>query len=168
MSAVFIDTVTGELKYQGTSGTPGILADETGAVPFSAMEIQFPIVSTVVEIDTEGFSGIGNIVFNPAVLFDGNSKITRTIQLRVLLSASTGVTGELKLYNLTLGADVTSSTLSSNDASPTQYTATLTPGGNIPNSSNVYELQLRISSPAEPSPGDYAICSSALIVASYA
>lgn len=165
---VFVDTVTGELKYQGTTSTPGILADSSGNVPFMPIKLNNTIVSNVTQIDSATFTSIGTLIFDPSTIFDGNDKITRTIQLKTLLHASTGVTTEIKLYNVTLAADVTSTTSSSTDTSPTEYISTLTVGGNIANSAAIYELQLRISFPVIPSPGDYAFCSFGSVVVTYA
>lgn len=167
MAEIFIDNATGELKYQGTSGTPGILADSAGNIPLVPMFFNNGIVSGVAYANLNTFTPIGSINFDPSSFFEGNSKITRTIVFRALLSNSIGVTGEIKLYNLTLGADVTGSLLSSDDVSPIEYTATLTVGGNIPDSDNLYEVQFRISDPTPPLFGDYALCNFAAITVSY-
>lgn len=164
---VFVDTVTGDLKYQGTTSTPGILANSAGNIPLVPMILTNGIVHGIAYANLNTFTPIGSINFDPSIYFGGNSKITRTIVFKALLSNSIGVTGEIKLYNLSLGADVTGSLLSSDDVSPIEYTATLTVGGNIPDSDNLYEVQFRISAPISPLFGDYALCNFAAITVSY-
>jgi len=169
MATVFIDSGTGELKYQGTSGTPGILSDGSGNVPLVPISICYSLLNGVATGDSSAFTAIGGRELDPSVLFSGNSKITLTVDFRALVEATTGVTSEIRLYNLDTGSAVNGSTMSTSSTSPDLLTATLTVGAapDLVNGSQNYELQLRISAPGSPGATDRAICKMAEIVFNY-
>jgi hypothetical protein len=169
MSEVFIDSITGDLKYQGTSGTPAILAEGNGAVHLIPATISYVLTNGVQISGTNAFEGIGTRELNPNSIFDGNSKISRTIVFRVLLESTPGVTAEVRLFNLDAGSVVSSTTLTSSSSIPELKTASLFVGTapNLVNSSQNYEVQLRISSPISPTNLDRAICKMAEIVFNY-
>ena len=170
MAEVFIDAGTGELKYQGTSGTPAVLSDASGNVPLLPIAVSYALLTGVQTADSSVFTGLGARELDPSSLFSGNSKITLTVQFRALVEATTGVTAEIRLYNLDTGTAVSGSTLTTSSNSPDLLTAALTVGSapNLVNSSQNYELQLRISAPGSPAPTDRAICKMAEIVFNYA
>lgn len=168
MSQIFIDNVTGEVKYQGTSGTPGILADSSGNVPLIPCTYVFSLVSYQADCTKAAFQAMGNIIFNPASLYSGSTKITRTITFDSLIYGSVGVTAQIRLYNVTDGTVVSGTTLSSGGSvSPVKVSATLTPTIIIPNSEKQYEMQMKILLPALVSPGDFAFCSYSAINVNY-
>jgi hypothetical protein len=169
MPAVFIDSMTGELKYQGTSGTPAILSDGTGQVPFLPMSVPYTLLTGVQTADSSVFAGLGAREIDPSAIFSGNSKINLTVEFRALVEATTGVTAEIRLYNLDTGSAVSGSTLTTSSNSPDLLTAVLTVGSapDLVNGSQNYELQLRISAPGSPGASDRAICKMAEIVFNY-
>lgn len=156
----YIDTATGQLKYQGTSGTPGILVDAAGGVSLIPFFAVYAAISGSQETNSSGFTAIGTAIFDPSILWSGNTKVTRGIKFQAVLEATSGVTAEIQLYNISAGAAVTSSALSTSANIPTIVEGTLTIGAspNIPNSQQIYEVQLRISAPGSPAPSDRAIC----------
>lgn len=169
MATVFIDSGTGELKYQGTSGTPGILSDGTGNVPLVPMSISYPLLNGVGTADSSVFTGIGARQLDPSALFGGNSKITLSVEFKALVEGTTGVTAEIRLYNLDTGSAVTGTTLTTSSNVPDLLSGVLTVGSapNLVNSSQNYEVQLRITSPGSPGVTDRAICKMAEIVFNY-
>lgn len=169
MAEVFIDNITGELKYQGTSGTPAILAEGNGAVHLVPISISYTLITGIQLANSNSFAGIGTRELNPSSIFDGNSKISLNIQFRVLLEATPGVTAEVRLFNLSAGSVVSGTTLSSSSTTPELKTATLTVGSapNLVNSTQNYELQLRISSPSSPTNSDRAVCKMAELLFNY-
>ncbi len=165
---VYVDTVTGELKYQGTSGTSGILADATGSVPLVPCTYCFSLVSYLADCTKATFQSMGNILFNPASLYAGSSKITRTITFDALIYGSSSVTAQIRLYNVTDATIVSGTVLSSGGASsPIKVSTPLVPGVEIPNSEKQYEMQMKILFPALVSPGDFAFCSYSAINVNY-
>jgi hypothetical protein len=60
---VYVDTVTGELKYQGTSGSSGILADATGNVPLIPCKLNYNLVSYLADCTKATFQSIGSVIF---------------------------------------------------------------------------------------------------------
>lgn len=169
MPAVFVDSMTGELKYQGTSGDPAILSDGYGVVPLLPMSIPYTLLTGVQTADSSVFAGLGAREIDPSVIFSGNSKIALTVEFRALVEATTGVTAEIRLYNLDTGSAVSGSTLTTSSNSPDLLTAALTVGSapDLVNGSQNYELQLRISAPGSPGPSDRAICKMAEIIFNY-
>jgi hypothetical protein len=162
----YIDTTTGDFKYQGTSGTPAVLAKADGSVHLVPLIHPFGSSTGVQSSGIATFTGIGTIVFDPSSIFSTNGKITRSISFQAVLEVSASVTGEIQLYNISTGAVVTGSLLSSSTASPTLLTGTLTIGAspNLPNSQQIYEVQIRISSPGSPSVSDRVVCKNAQII----
>jgi hypothetical protein len=169
MSAVFIDNVTGELKYQGPNSTPAVLSDGYGVVPLVPMVMPYTLLTGVQTADSSVFAGLGARELDPSVMFAGNSKITRSVEFRVLLEATTGVTAEVRLYNLDTGSAVSGSTLTTSSNSPVLLTAALTVGTapDLVDATQNYELQLRISAPGSPGVTDRAICKMAEVVFNY-
>lgn len=170
MPEVFIDSGTGELKYQGTSGTPAVLSDGAGNVPFLPMSVPYTLLTGVQTADSSVFAGLGARELDPSAIFSGNSKITLSVEFRALVEATTGVTAEIRLYNLDTGTAVSGSTLTTSSNSPDLLTAVLTVGSapDLVNGPQNYELQLRMSAPGSPGPSDRAICKMAEIVFNYA
>lgn len=165
----YIDTATGDLKYQGTSGTPAILAEADGTVHL--IPIVFPYTGSTgfQSVGTTTFTSIGTIVFDPSALYDGNSNIDRTFKFQAIVEVTSGVTVEVRLYNIDTGVAVTNSTQTSTSTVPEVLSATLTVGAspNLVNAEQIYDVQIRISLPISPSPSDRAICKSAQIIASW-
>lgn len=165
----FVDTSTGAFKYQGTSGTPAVIAGADGSVHLVPMIHPFTGSTGFQSTSSSGFTGVGVISFDPSALFNTNTKIVRSIKFEAILESSSGVTSEIQLYNLSVGSIVTGSVLSSSSNSPAVVSATLTVAAapNVPNSQQIYEIQLRISSPGSPTASNRAICKSAQIVVTW-
>lgn len=158
----------GSLKFQGTGASvAGILCDNLGNVPFVPSRYLFNGITGSQQINITTATTIGSLMFDPSALFLGNTKITRTIKFRTIVQCTPGVTLEIRLYNITDGAVVTNSILTTNSSSPIELTATLTTPSDLPNSLKMYYVQLRITSPATPGTTDRAICQSANIVVDY-
>lgn len=169
MSAVFIDSVTGELKYQGPSGSPAILSDGYGVISLLPMSIPYTLLTGVQTADSSVFAGLGARELDPSAIFSGNSAITLSVEFRALVEATTGVTAEIRLYNLDTGTAVSGSTLTTSSNSPDLLTAVLTVGSapDLVSGPQNYELQLRISAPGSPGATDRAICKMAEIIFNY-
>lgn len=170
MGQIYINSSNGDLVYKGTL-RDGVLADGYGQVPLTPLTIHYPGVTGVKTTNSGSadWEGIGCITFDPSDLFDGNNDLTRTILFQAVLEASPGVTAAIRLYNLTTGAVVTSSTLNTSSNTPTTVSGTLIVGSspNLPNSEQIYEIQLQISSPSSPTVSDQAICKSASILVNW-
>lgn len=100
--------------------------------------------------DTTVFSGVGAIRIDTS-----NFPPSLTTTFEVVLEASPGFTAEVRLYNLTDGATVPGSTLSTTSTSPVVLTGTLT----MPSGQKDYEVQLRVTTG-----GGFATCTGARIV----
>lgn len=170
MGQIYINSSNGDLVYKGTL-RDGVLSDGYGQVPLTPLTIHYPVVTGVKTTNSGSvdWEGIGCITFDPSDLFDGNNDLTRTILFQAVLEASPGVTTSIRLYNLNTGAVVTSSTLNSSSATPATVSGTLIVGSspNLPNSEQIYEVQLQISSPSSPVNTDQAICKSASIIVNW-
>lgn len=122
------------------------------------------------QVAAAGGIAIGTIAFDPSAYFAGNSQTERKIAFQAILEVTTGVTAEIKLYNLDTAQVVTGSTLTSSVTSPTRViSSSFTIGASplVPNTLQTYEIQLRISNPAVPGGGDFAICKGAHLLVSY-
>lgn len=123
------------------------------------------------QLTAAGGQVIGYIVVDPSSYVGSNAQLVRTITFNTLLEVTTGVTAEIKLYNVDTGDVVTGTTLTSAlTGGPRRVVSTpLTIGTspNLPNTRQTYEVQLRISSPGSPGPGDFAICKGAHLEISY-
>lgn len=160
MSLIYIDSSTGELKYQGPTSTAAILSSSDGTIPLIPFIVSFNGFVGSTSVNTNSFESIGSLSLDPSALFAGNNKITRTFLFKAIVEVSSGVTCEIRLYNLNAGSAVTSSTLTSSTTSPTVVSAALTIGAapNLVNSSQLYEIQFRVSAPTDPGLSDIAIC----------
>ena len=161
----YVDTATGELKYQGTSGSPAILAEVDGSVHLIPYVASYTGSTGAESVGVSTFTSIGTIVFDPSDLFDGNDKITRTLAFQAIVEVTPSVTMEIQLYNVNAGSIVTNSVSSSSSITPEVITKNLILGSspNIPNLEQIYDVQIRISSPVSPGPSDRAICKLAQI-----
>jgi hypothetical protein len=169
---IYLDTVTGEMKYLGPSNTTaGIICDTNGSVPLVPCQQSFSLtngIQSVGGVAGSTFTSKGTRTFDPSVLYAGNSKITRTLQFKALVQVTPGVTMQVRLYNTTDGAAIASSILSSSSSSLVEVSATLALTTDIPNSSKTYDVEIKITSPVTPSNADQAICKSAEIVVRWA
>lgn len=163
----FIDPVTGRYLYQGTSGTPGVLATADGYVPFQPLYIEYPIVSGYQSTSSASYSGVGAVSFDPSVLFSGNSKIIRSLVFQTIIESTTGVTSRVRLFNLTTSLPVTGTELSTSANTPTLLSTSLTVGGNLASIQQLYEVQLQITVPVTPTTSDRAVCKSGSIKVSW-
>ncbi len=164
----YIDTATGELRYLGAaSAVPGVLCDTNGQVPLIPLQESFSLTNGIQSIGGPSgniFTSKGTRSFDPSVLFSGNSKITRTLQLKALVQVTPGVTMQIRIYNTTDGAPVTSSLLTNLSSSLVEVSTSLTVGIDIPNSNKLYDVQMIIITPNPASALDQAICKSAEFV----
>ncbi len=150
----------GKLKYIGSSGSSCTLASDSGIMHLLPMVNTYGISSGTESLSTNTFTAIGTISFDPSSLFAGDDEIVRLITFEAIVESTSGVTAEIRLYNITDGVTVTGSTLSSSANSPTKISAILTVGSspNLVNGSRLYEAQFRISSPSGPAITDRANC----------
>ena len=113
---------------------------------------------------------IGATVFDPTAYSNVSTYLTRTLKIRTVLQASSGVTAELKVFNTDTAALV--ATFTSTSTSPDrQVSATIPIGvgaGQFVNALQTYEAQLRISAPGSPGSGDVAVCYLVQIEVAYA
>lgn len=162
----FIDTVSGDFKYQGTTGAPAVLAQANGNVHLIPLVLPYTGSTGFQSVGTNVFTGIGTLVFNPIDSFSTNSKIVQTLKFQTILECTPGVTAEIQIYNVNLDGIAGNSLLSTNSSSPLILETTFEVGNsfNVPNTSQIYEIQLRISDPSPPDVTDRAICKLAQIV----
>ena len=152
-------------------GVPGqqlfaapITGQATWAAPLGHSE---EIAISAGTLNSEETTPVGQSVinFDPSTLVAASGGLTRTIRLQVVLWATTGMTAEVLLYNLTDGAVVAGTTLTTANTRPTFFeTADLPVPGTLPNAARVYELRLRISA-GVPGPTSRAFVSQARFVA---
>lgn len=156
----YVDTSSGDFKYQGTTGTPAIVAKADGSVHLIPLITPVAASNGQWSVGVTAFTGIGVVSFDPSALFSTNGKITRSISFTAVLEASSGVTAQIQLFNITAGSAVTGSLLSTSNNAPSIVSGVLTVGSspNLVNSLQVYEVQLRISLPTNPAVTDRAIC----------
>jgi hypothetical protein len=154
----------------GAAGPPGVAgpagaAGATGptgpaGVPLVPLLVPFPGVAGTETTSSATFVYEGAIALDPTTLFaaGGTTGITRQFQFRTIVQATPGVTVQVQLYNVTAGAVVSGTTLTSTTAAQTAPQALLATGLSLPGSMQVYVVQLRISSPSIPGTSDLAIC----------
>lgn len=146
---LYIDE-SGNLKYQGTSGDPAVVAEANGNVYLAPMQVPHAIAQGEFSNNTNTFLTIGSTLFDPSAYFNSNDAITRTINLIVLSRVSEGVTGQFRLYNVTDGSPIVSTLTSVTDAthlSTASSTISLSIPAELSNSAKIYELQIRIDDP---------------------
>lgn len=146
---LFVDT-SGNLKYQGPSGSPAVVAEANGNVYLAPMQVPHAIAQGEFSNSTNTFLTIGSTLFDPSAYFNSNDAITRTINLVVLSRVTAGVTGQFRLYNVTDGLPVTGTLTSVTDSthlSTASTTISLSIPTNIVNSAKIYEVQIRIDDP---------------------
>lgn len=112
----------------------------------------------VAENDTDTFQRVGSI------LIDSDTQPPDTHYTFEAVIETSVNNAEVRLYNVTAGGVVASSTLTTANATPTYQSAVVT----LPIASGVqlYEVQLRMS--AAGGPGDVAVCSMARVKAQWA
>lgn len=162
----YIDTATGTLRYRGDTGTAAILAESDGYVHLIPFVQNFSANTGAQSAGTITFTSIGMLTFDPSILYDGDGKVTRRISFQAIMENTTGVTGSVRLVNLTDGVVV--STLGSSATGPTLLSSSLLSLGSgpgaIPNSNKIYDVQLAITAPLTPAISDRTICKLAQIV----
>ncbi len=164
----YIETTSGDLRFKGT-GNEAVIVEGDGTLPLTPMQVPYPLLSAVGVAESNAFTDLGSFSFDPSDLFDGNADLTRAIIFQAILYCAPGCRAEVRLYNLTAGAAITNTTLTSTSESPAVVSGTITVGSspNMPNSTQTYLVQLRIDSPASPTDEDRVFCSSAQIIVSW-
>ncbi len=164
----YVDSTDASMRYQGVSGTPGILVDGYGNIPHIPLRMSYQGLSGIQTIATTTYTSIGSLEFNPSQMFAGNLKIARSFSFRTMTQATAGVSLQIRLYNLTLGSEVVSSVQTiAAPTNPTRTSSILTFLTDLPNSFNIYSVQMRISTPVSPGDTDRAFCQSANIIVDY-
>lgn len=163
-----ISNVAGEVpKADGAGGITWGSAAGTGLMEKPAL-VTFVASSIQPSTSGTGYSRVGNIVLNPAALFAGSGSVTRTITFSFLLEIQPlgggGLTANARLYNLTAGAAVGAEQTSTSLTPERKVTATLAVPADLPNSLQVYEVQLKR---VGGNPGDLVTCSLAQFEVSY-
>ncbi|APR86763.1 hypothetical protein A7982_12112 [Minicystis rosea] len=100
------------------------------------------LVAGLVSVATATFTVIGRAQLDPTRFPEGTA-----FTLRAIIEATPGQTAELRLYNVTDGAAVTGSTLSTSSTTPTLVSAAVS----LPSALKIYEVQLRMTSTLAPS-----------------
>jgi len=106
---------------------------------------------SVIGTGSNTFTAIGGFY-----LTTGDYPSYTTYTFEVIVEATTGMTAEVRLYNITDAAVVSSSTLSTSANVATYVSGNITPTSG----SKVYEVQLRITA-GSPTSSDGATCKSA-------
>lgn len=118
------------------------------------------IVAAQKQTDLGGFVVIGSRLFDPASF---GAQLTG-VRFSAIIAASPGVTTEVRLYNLTDSVGVDNSVLSTSANIDTALSVFLGIPADLPNSTKLYEVQIRISG-GTASSTDRAICTFAGIEA---
>jgi len=139
----------------------------------------FTSISDVVGIagqqdtDQTGWQDKGGFRYDPAAYFPGGAGITREIKFYAMLwttDDTTPLPAQARLYNITDGAEVTGSELSSSSLTPDmQVSSALSPGtGNFKSTVADYAVQLKLDdSSGSPTPSDRIFCVQAFIRTSW-
>lgn len=166
---LFIDN-SGNLKYQGPSGDPAVVAEANGSVYLAPMQVPHSITQGEFSNNTTTFLTIGSTLFDPSAYFNSNDAITRTINLVVLSRVTAGVTGQFRLYNVTDGTPVASTLTSVTDSThlnTASSTISLSIPSDISNSAKIYELQIRIEDPDPVEEGNLYSCFGAFFMVAW-
>ena len=99
------------------------------------------------------FSRVGSIIINSS-----NYPVSPTVIFESIFEVTTGQTGEVRLFNLTLGTVVSNSTLTTTSLFSNYNFSSIS----LASGSNIYEVQIRIIN-ASPGSSDGIICSNARI-----
>lgn len=166
----FIDTGTGAFKFQGATGNPAILAESDGQIHLVPSIYPVPASSGTQSTGESGWTAIGTFILDPTLYWDGNPQVLRVVSFSAIVETTPSVTMQIRLVNITLDDEITASVLSSSVNYPTEVTADLTvsdTSGNIRNSANTYEVQIKILVPTTPALDDRAICKVSNILIKY-
>lgn len=118
--------------------------------------------------DSASYVRVGTAVLDPSALFGGSGSVTRAIKFAACLeiqpAGGVGLTADVRLYNVTAGAQV-GSALTSTDTTPERkVSGTLAVPADLPNSMQIYEVHLKR---VGGDPGDLVTCSLAQFEVSY-
>lgn len=166
---LFVDT-SGNLKYQGPSGSPAVVAEANGNVYLAPMQVPHAIAQGEFSNNTNTFLTIGSTLFDPSAYFNSNDAITRTINLIVLSRVTAGVTGQFRIYNVTDGSPVASTLTSVTDSthlSTASSNIALSIPADLPNSAKIYELQIRVDDPDPIEDGNLYSCFGAFFMVAW-
>ena len=131
-------------------------ADTLYVAPLGSSQ-DLPACAGTQSTDSTGVYSVGSLVFDPSLYPTTQGNTTRTIVLRALAFATPSMTAEVSLYNVTDGSPVASATVTTSANSITTLTSgTLVVPTDLPNSSKLYDVRLRISA-GTPGPTDAAI-----------
>lgn len=148
------DGYTNNLYSKGSDGYWHAVGSGGGGGS-TELNLDYSIVNGTQQINVTTFTVIGAIIFDPSIVTQTGIS---SVKLDMVAWATSGVTAEIRLYNITDGAPVAGTTLTTSTNSPTELSVTLLVGTAIPNSSKIYEVQLRISIPSSPGVNDRALC----------
>lgn len=116
------------------------------------------VVAGVASTNQTSFVGLGVTPFDPSKFFG-----TPVFTFVAMLEATTGMTAQIQLYDLTAGAVVASSVMTTTNTSTTKLASIALA---LPNTEHIYEVQIRISA-GSPGASDRATCKHARIDVSY-
>jgi hypothetical protein len=173
----------GEANYEGNTRGWAVLLEYI--VADILQELQTPSAGQVLlpmrqhipgfagTVSTQETAGGGQVIgcfsFNPSGYAPASASVQREIRFRAILEATSGMTAQLILYNRSAAAAVTGGTLSAADPGPKDVlSSALSVGASplLPDTTQLYELRLRISS-GSPGPSDFAICKGAALEIHY-
>lgn len=174
----FLQTVAGVVQWipLALSDLPhGLTGQVLTADAFGVATWQTPLghseetslVSGTQETDQIVATGQGDAVFNPAALVAPTGGQLRTIRFQSVVWATFGMTAEVLLYNLTDGAPVVGTLLTTPANVPTLLdSGDLAVPAILPNAARTYEVRLRISA-GVPGPLDRAFVAQSRLLASW-
>jgi hypothetical protein len=150
-------TIGGLASMQMFGGTSGVFLYLGGTVwmPVGAKQDKYErtLVASVESTDLTGFDAIGSTIINPSDLVN----ISQVTWEAIIETNNVADAAEVRLYNVTLGAAVAGSTLSTSNLTPTLVTATVT----LAAGANLYEAQLRLMTTGTP---NRATCKQAQLI----
>ena len=111
------------------------------------------IVAGQKETDAMGYVVIGAREFDPANF----AQLNGVIAFKGVLAATPGMTAQVLLWNKSDSVAVPGAAFATTANVPTPFAITLAVPANLPNSSKMYEVHLRISA-GVPGPDDRAMC----------
>jgi hypothetical protein len=120
------------------------------------------------ETQLSSWQGVGALRFVPTDFYPGGLGITREVRFEAWLETTDDVTplpAQVRLYDLTNGAPITASVLSSSSLTTArQVSGILVVGTDIPNATTDFEVQIRLDDTAgSPTPSDQISCKKAAL-----
>lgn len=124
-------------------------------LPSSGSKI-VPGVSGYQDTQADSWEEVGGLIFNPIEFVGATFEFEALLQTTIIAKAA-----NIRLYNITDGAEVTDSVLTSTSLTPELVSAVLTAPADLPNSEKIYAVQVKMS--IAGGPNERCICKAAHI-----